>query len=249
MAEDLALAGVGQNDEFVAEVAADRAGVGAHRDRLQAHAREGAQIGHEHAVVGRLGALVVEVEGIGVLHQEFAAAHDAEARPHLVAELPLDVVEVERQVLVGLHVGAEDLGDHLLVGRAVEHVAVLPVLDAQHLLAVVVVAAALAPELGRLDRRHQDFERAGAVLLLAHDPADLVEHALAERQPGEAALPLLADHAGAQHQPVRDDLGFARILFEDGQEIARQPHGWFREKAMVIAPRIGRPCETHVRAS
>ena len=54
VAEDLALAGLGQDDEFVAEVAADRAGVGAHRDRLQAHAREGAQIGDEHAVVGGL---------------------------------------------------------------------------------------------------------------------------------------------------------------------------------------------------
>ena len=79
------------------------------------------------------------------------------------------MVEVERQVLVGLDVGAEDLGDHLLVGRAVEHVALVAVLDAQHLLAVVVVAAAFAPEVGRLDGRHQDFERAGAVLLLAHD--------------------------------------------------------------------------------
>jgi hypothetical protein len=72
VAENLALAGVGKDDEFVAEVAADRAGVGAHRDRLQAQPREGAQVGHEHAVIGRLGTLEIEVEGIGILHQEFA---------------------------------------------------------------------------------------------------------------------------------------------------------------------------------
>jgi len=42
----------------------------------------------------------VEIEGIGVLHQEFAPAHQPEAGPHLVAELPLDVIEVERQILV-----------------------------------------------------------------------------------------------------------------------------------------------------
>ncbi len=81
----------------------------------------------------------------------------------------LDVVEVERQVLVGLHVGAEDLGDHLLVGRAIEHLAVLAVLDAQHFLAIGVIAAALLPELGRLQRRHQKLDRAGAVLLFADD--------------------------------------------------------------------------------
>ena len=86
----------------MAEVAADRAGIGAHRDRLQPHPREGAQIGDEHLVVGALGAGGVEVEGVGVLHQELAPAHDAEARPHLVAELPLDVVEVLRQVAIAL---------------------------------------------------------------------------------------------------------------------------------------------------
>ena len=90
---DPALAGVGENDEFVAEVAADRAGVGAHRDRLQPHAREGAQIGDEHLVVGMPRPGGIEIEAVGVLHQELAAAHHAKARPHLVAELPLDVVE------------------------------------------------------------------------------------------------------------------------------------------------------------
>ena len=224
MTEHLALAGIGQDDEFMAEIAADRPGIGAHRDRLQPQAREGAEIGDEHPVVSRLGTLEVEVEGIGVLHQEFARSHHAEARPHLVAELPLDMIEVERQVLVRLDVGAEDLGDHLLVGRAEQHVALVAILDAQHLLAIVVVAAAFAPQLGRLDGRHQDFQRAGPVLLLAHDAADLVENALSQRQPGEAAGRLLADHAGPQHQAVRDDLGLARILFQYGQEIARKPH-------------------------
>ena len=89
--------------------------------------REGAQIGDEHLVVGVARAGLVEIEGIGVLHQELARAHDAEARPDLVAELPLDVIEVERQVLVGADVGAEDVGDHLLVGRPEQHVALVPV--------------------------------------------------------------------------------------------------------------------------
>ena len=95
----LALAGFRQHDEFMAEIAADRAGLGAHRDRLQSHAREGAQIGDIHPVVGTTRRVLVDVEGVGVLHQEFAAAHDAEARTHLVAEFPLNVVEIERQAL------------------------------------------------------------------------------------------------------------------------------------------------------
>ena len=208
----------------MAEIAADRSGIGAHGDRLQAQAREGAQIGDEHAVIGVARAGLVEIEGIGVLHEELARAHDAEARPHLVAELPLDVVEVERQILVGLDVGPEDVRDHLLVGRAVEHVALVAVADAQHLLAVGVVAPGLAPQIGRLDRRHEDLDGAGAVLLLADDGVDLVEDAQAERQPGIDAGRLLPDEPGPQHQPVRDDLGLLRGVPQDRQEITAETH-------------------------
>ena len=235
MAEHLALAGLGEDDELVAEVAADRPGIGAHRDRLEAEPREGAQIGDEHLVVGMPRAGLIDVERIGVLHQELAPAHQPEARPHLVAELPLDVIEVERQILVRAHIGAEDVGDHLLVGRPEQHVALVPILDAQHLLAVVVVASALAPQIRGLDGRHQQLDRAGAVLLLAHDLADLVEHAQAERQEGINPGRLLPHHAGAQHQPMRDDLGLLRRLAQDRQEIAGQAHGRLRRRFVGTA--------------
>ena len=111
----------------------------------------------------------------------------------------------------------------------------MPVLDAQHLLAVGLVAAALAPQVRRLDGRHQKLDRAGAVLLLAHDPADLVEHPQAERQEGVNACGLLPHHAGAQHQPVRDDFRLAGRFAQDRQEIAGQTHcatqkRWRRER-------------------
>ena len=207
------------------KVPADRAGFGAHRNGGEPEPLEGAQVRGEHPVVGMARAGLIEIERIGVLHQKLARAHDAEARPDLVAELPLDVVEVQRQVLVGAHRGAENLGDHLFVGGSVQHVAVVPVADAQHLLAVIVVAPGFAPEVCRLDRRHQHFDRARPVLLLAHDRADLVQHPHAERQPGVDAGRLLADHAGAQHQPVRNDLRLLGSLLEDRQEIAGEAHG------------------------
>ena len=224
MTEHFGFAGVGEDDEFVAEIAADRPGIGLHGNRFQAEPREGAQIGYEHLVVGMDRALLVEIEGIGILHQEFARTHDAEARAHLVAELPLDVVEVERQVLVGLGIGAEDLGDHFLVGRPEQHFAVLPVADAQHFLAIGVIASAFAPEVGRLHGRHQELDRPRAILLLPHDARNLLQHAITQRQPGIDAGAFLAHHAGAQHQPVRHDLGFLRRLAQDRQEIAGQAH-------------------------
>ena len=245
MAEHFALAGLGEDDELVAQVAADRPGVGTHRDRLQAEPREGAQIGDEHLVVGMPRAGLIHVERIRVLHQEFAPAHQPEARPHLVAEFPLDVIEVERQILVRAHISTEDFRYHFLVGRPEQHVALVAILDAQHLLAVVVVAPALAPQVRRLDRGHQQLDRAGAVLLLAHDLADLVEHAQAERQESINSRGLLPHHAGAQHQPMRDDLGFFRRFAQNGQEITGQAHGnSATASGMARASETGRRQET-----
>ena len=46
----------------------------------------------------------------------------------------------------------------------------------------------------------------------------LFEHPQTQRQPGVDARRFLADHAGAQHQPVGDDLRLFRGFAEDGQE-------------------------------
>src|SRR5215475_12406561 len=216
--KDRGLAGFRQHDELMTEVAADWPRLRSHRDRLQSHACKGAQVSDKHLVVRPPRPGLVDVEGIGVLHQEFTTAHDAEPRALLVAEFPLNMIEIERQAPVRLHIGAEDLGDHFLVGRPVQKLALVPVGDAQHLRAIRVIATALAPEIRKLQCRHEQFERTGAVLLLAHDLLDLLQDAKAERQPRIDAGSLLPHPAGAQHQPMRHDLRFLWIFLQNGQE-------------------------------
>ncbi|MNE83712.1 hypothetical protein D3C80_1805500 [compost metagenome] len=94
MAEHFRFTGVGQNDEFMAVVATDRAGVGTHWDGAQTKTREGAQVRGEHLVIGMNGAFLRQVEGIGILHQELARAHGTETWTQLITELQLNVVEV-----------------------------------------------------------------------------------------------------------------------------------------------------------
>src|SRR5207244_4855307 len=111
----------------------------------------------------------VDVKRIRVLHEESAAAHEAEARADLVAELDLDLIEVLRQLAVGADLAAHEVGHDFLVRRAEAELAVVAVAHAEELRPVALPAPALAPELARTARRHQDLLASGGAHLLAAD--------------------------------------------------------------------------------
>ena len=94
------LADRGRVQELLALRAAHRAGHRRDDDVLEAEPVEDAHVGVALRRVGGVQAGVVDVEGVGVLHRELAAAEQAGAGPRLVAVLGLDLVERERQVLV-----------------------------------------------------------------------------------------------------------------------------------------------------
>ncbi len=165
------------------------------------------------------------MEGVRVLHDELAPAHQPEARPDLVTELGLDLVEVDRQLLVAVQLVAAQVGDHFLVGRAHAELAVVAILQAQQLGPVLDPAAGFLPELGRLDGRHQHFQRAGLVHLVAHDRLGLAQHPQAHRQPGVQAGSELADHPGAQHQLVADDNRIGGRFFQGREQVLTGAHG------------------------
>ena len=164
------------------------------------------------------------MEAVGVLHDEFAGPHHAEARPDLVTELELDLVEVDGQLTVAAQLATGDVGDDLLVGRAVDVAAVVPVGDAQQLRAVFHPAPGFLPQLGRLDGRHQDFKRPRPVHLLADDRLDLAQDPQSHGHPAVQAGRQAADQAGAQHQLVADDLGVSRYFLEVDDRVGGQAH-------------------------
>ncbi len=166
-----------------------------------------------------------QVEIVAILHVELAAPHHAETRADLVAEFPLDLIHGQRQILVRRHMGPEDVGDQFLGGRCEQHVTAMAVFDPQHFFAVIVIATAFAPQVGRLDGWHLHRDVASTHLFFVDDVFDLAQHLEAERQPGIDPGGRLLDHPGTQHQPVADDLGLGRVFLEDRQEIAGQAHG------------------------
>ena len=193
-------------------VAADVAGVGLHRTRLQAAAGEDPHIGLVHGLVAGVGRVEADVEAVGVLHDEFLGAHQPEARPDLVAELGLYLVEGAGELAVGVDLARGEVGHHLLVRGAQNHRALGAVTEPEHARAHRAEASRLLPQFGGLERGHEDLERPGPVHLLADDALDLAQGAQAQRQEGVEPAAQAADQAGAQHQLVAGDLGFLGFL-------------------------------------
>src|SRR3546814_6443056 len=94
------------------------------------------------------------------------------------------MVERARQVAVAPGAVLEEERDHFLVGRAVKHLALVTIGETQHLRAVGVVTAGLAPPVGRLDGGPPQLDRARALLLPPDDGPDAPMLLQAKRPPG-----------------------------------------------------------------
>ena len=199
---ELGLARFGERHELAGHAAADLPGIGLDGTVVQAQALADAAVGGAHVVVGLLQRLLMGVEAVGVLHDELAAAQEAEAWADLVAELRLDLVERQRKLLVRAQLVAHESRDELFVGGPQADLVVVTVGEAHELGAVVVPTAALAPQLARLQRGHEHLLCARGVHFLAHDLLHLREHLLPQGQKRVHARRRLAYHAGPHEQAM-----------------------------------------------
>ena len=205
--DDGVLAGGGNHLKFFAQITTNGAAVCGHRPVTQAEAVKDAAVGVGHHLVAGLGRGLVAVETVGVLHDEFAAAHQAKARAAFVAEFGLDLVQVLGQLFVAAKFLARDVGHDFLAGRLDHVVALVAVAYAQQLRPHLAEASGLLPQLGRLHHRHRQLNGTGTVHFFAHDGLHLANHAQTHGHVGEDADPELLDQAGAHHQLVADDFG------------------------------------------
>ena len=225
-AHERVLADVERGEELLARRAAHRARHRGDDHVRQAEAVERLDVGVAVALVGDLEPGVVDVEAVGVLHHELAAAQQAGAGPGLVAVLRLDLVDAQRQVLVRRVQVLDEQREHLLVRRRHDEVVAAPVLEAEHVVAVIGPAAGRLVGLLRQQGREVDLLEARRVHLLADDALDVAVDEPPERQPREPAGCGAADVPGAHHQAVARHLGVGRIVPQGPEEQRRHAqHG------------------------
>jgi len=214
------LARLGHDHELLRRGAADGARVGVDERVLEVAALEDAPVRRVHLPVVDVEPLVVHVERVRVLHEELAAAQEAEARADLVAELRADLVEVERELPPRRDRAPHHVGDGFLGRRRERELAALAVLEVEEdpVVHVAVPAARLHPQLLRLEDGQVDLHRARLVHLLAHDVDHLLERAEAERRERVDARGELVDQPRAVEELMRDDLGVAGHFSQGDEE-------------------------------
>src|SRR6266566_382048 len=161
---------------------------------------------------------------VAVLHRELAPAHDAEARPDLVAELGLDLVKVHGQLPIAAYLAARDIGDHFLVRGSDAKIAFMTVFETQQLRPVLPPAPRLLPQLRGLHRRHEELDRSGAIHFLSNDGLDLANHPQPQRHPSVDSASESADQTRADHQLVTDEFRVSRGLLERCKKVSRSAH-------------------------
>ena len=204
--------------EFVRAGAANRAVVRRHRAEIQTQTVENRHVGVEHFVIAVLQAVRVFIEGVRVLHDEFAPAHHAKTRTNFVAEFGLNLIPVDRHLFVRLDFTSRHVGDDLFVRWADHEIALVAVFETQQFGAVLLPATGFLPQLGRLHRRHEQFNRARAIHFLAYDLLDFAHAAQPHRHQGVNAATDTFDHAGTDHELMADDFRFGGRFFERGDE-------------------------------
>ena len=219
-----ALAGVREHHELVRRGTADRALVRLDHGVLEPAGLEDARVGRVHGLVAPVEPLLRGVEGVGVLHDELPAAHEPEPGTDLVPELGLDLEQVERHLPVALHVAADEVGDDLLVGRTETEPPAVTVLHPQQLGAVLEPALRLLPELGGLDRRHRELDRARPLHLAADDRHQLARGPPAGRLHRVDPRGEPPHESGARHQLVADHLGVPGRLAGGYQVVVAPAH-------------------------
>ena len=126
--------------------------------------------------------------------------------------ISMNLIEIDRQLLVALDDLPDDVGHHFFVRGAQAEVRALAVLEPQELAAVELPAPALLPQLARLHGGHQQLLAAVLLQFFAHDRLELADAAQRQRQVVVDAGGHFLDHAGTHHELLADHVRIARRL-------------------------------------
>ena len=202
--------------KFVRETVSNRAAVCQDRTEMQPATRENPRVRIIHRPILTVESLIVRVKRIAIFHDEFAAAHETETRAQLVAIFIGNLIQGNGELLVRRRVHVDEHRHELLMRRPHAIFAPVPILQAEHFLAVHRPAARFLPNFRRLHNRHRNLLRARLVHFLANDRGNFLQRPPRERHIHVDAAGDFANHPRLQHINVAGHHGLRRNLPQCG---------------------------------
>ena len=80
--------------------AAHHSGIRLYRERPQSAASENPSVGIIHALVTRVGGIVINVKAVRIFHDELPGTHKPKTWPYFIPKFRLNLVEINRQLPV-----------------------------------------------------------------------------------------------------------------------------------------------------
>ena len=165
------------------------------------------------------------VEGIGVLHQELLSAHQAKARTDLVPELGLNLVEILRELPVGIQFVGCERGDDLFVGGPEDPLLAGGIPHLEQHPGGRLIAPRLLPNVDGLQGGHEHLDAAGPVHFFADNLLDLAQHLQAQRQERVQTTRQLSNQPCTQQELMGYDFCIRGGFLEGRNERLRPKHG------------------------
>ncbi len=194
---------------------------------IQTQAVKNAAVGVIHFRIAGIQSLLVDVKGIGVLHDEFTDPDQAEPRSGFVPVFVLDLVQVVGKVLVAAPIHGCSHREQFFMGRSQGVGFAIPVFQGEHVVPEGFPAAGLDIDFFRDNGRHQKFLGTFGIHFLADDFLDVFQDLLAHGHDHVNAVGDLFDHSSPDQQIAGDAVFITGILPQRIKKAFTQFHGRF----------------------
>ena len=212
---DGVLANVRQKHKFVGDFATHHAGVGCNGNNLgDAGLCKNAFVCLVALVVVLFQIRLASVEGVSILHCEFAHANKSGLWTRLIAEFCLDLVNHKGVFVVTLTIFAHKLNGRLFVSHAKYNRATVAVVKANKFLADGFVSAGLLPNGCRHNHRETYLLAVDGVHFPAHDGLEFASYALKWHKGRKNSVRHVFHVATAHHQRMAFYCAICWFFFE-----------------------------------
>ena len=179
-----------------------------------------------HDVKGVLKAGRGCVKRVGIFHDEFSGSQNTKSWPRFVPEFGLNLVVINRQLLMTAQLSAGNVGNDLFVGRAEAKIAIMPVFKfEQQALVIKLPTSGFFPKLTGLRDRHQQFLSARSIHFFPHNVFYFSKHPKTEWHPRIDARGQFSDKAAFYQKLVGNNFCVRGHFFERRERKLRGFHG------------------------